>query len=311
MIEDVKDNVRNETLETLKFEYKEVHAYWRILTDIRFKLLAFVPTLAGLGVVLIPNEPLGAFAVGLLGFIATLGITFYDQRNTELYNASIHRAAVLEREITKFKATRMIKCYDGANVGGIFCLRPKRGRKFLGILMYHDRGLSMVYASALGAWLFIIINSILKLIFWPLTFSLLLAALLAIVIYLILQWPERSKYLFSIATKFEGELNNGSISEELKKEFKNHRFSLPDNATVKKEKKGEITERLFIISWQGKQQLSVSSVVNLLRHNPISWKKLKSLITDEKKFIIRKGEGKLTIYGSGKPREGARGGERD
>jgi hypothetical protein len=190
MTEDVKDNVRNEKLESLKLEYKEVHAYWRTLTDIRFKLLAFVPTLAGLGVVLIPKttgtEPLGAFAFGLLGFIATLGITFYDQRNSELYNASLKRARFLECEM-KFKASHPNKCCDDANVGGIFCLRPERERRFLGIKMWHDRALAMVYASALGAWLFIIISSILKLILWPSgTFSLLLPVLLAIVIYKIL-----------------------------------------------------------------------------------------------------------------------------
>jgi hypothetical protein len=38
------------------------------------------------------------------------------------------------------------------------------------------------------------------------------------------------EYLFSIDTKFEEKLNNGIISEELKKEFKKNRFSLPDNA---------------------------------------------------------------------------------
>lgn len=66
-------------------------------------------------------------------------------------------------------------------------------------------------------------------------------------------------YLFSIDTKFEEELNKGIISEELKEEFKKNGFSLPDNATVKKEEK----------KWE---------------------------ITDEKKFIIRKEEGKLNIY---------------
>jgi len=164
----------------LKLEYKEIHSYWRTLTDIRFKLLAFVPTVAGLGVTFIPKttEPLEAFTIGLLGFIATLGITFYDQRNSELYNAVINIAPFLEEKM-KFE-------------GGTFLSRPDPGRKFFGILMWHDRALAMVYASALGAWLFIIISSILKLILWPLTFSLLLAALLAIVIFLILQGPKRS-----------------------------------------------------------------------------------------------------------------------
>ena len=72
----------------------------------------------------------------------------------------------------------------------------------------------------------------------------------------------KSSYLFSIDTKFEEKLNNGSISEELKKEFKKNRFSLPDNASVKKEEEKK---------WA---------------------------ITDEKKFIIRKEEGKLNIYKS-------------
>ena len=38
MVEDVNDNVRNERLEALKLEYKEVNSYWRTLTVIRFKL---------------------------------------------------------------------------------------------------------------------------------------------------------------------------------------------------------------------------------------------------------------------------------
>jgi hypothetical protein len=177
MTEDVKDNVRNETSDTLKLEYKEFNSYWRTLAVIRFKLLAFVPTLAGLGVVLILNanniEPLEAFAIGLFGFIATLGITFYDQRNSQLYNGAINMACLLEDDMN-FRA-------------GIFSSRPDRTLKFLGIKIWHDQALAMVYASALGAWLFIIISSILKLIPWPSgTFSLLLSVLLAILLAIVI-----------------------------------------------------------------------------------------------------------------------------
>jgi hypothetical protein len=56
-------------------------------------------------------------------------------------------------------------------------------------------------------------------------------------------------------------LNNGSISEELKKVFKNNRETLSDNATVKKE--------------EGEKK----------------W-----VITDGKKFIIREEDGKLNIH---------------
>jgi hypothetical protein len=65
--------------------------------------------------------------------------------------------------------------------------------------------------------------------------------------------------LFSIDIEFEEDLNKGVIPGKLKSEFKNTGFSLSDNATVTKEK-GE-------------------------------WK-----ITDEKKFSIRKEEGKLNVY---------------
>jgi hypothetical protein len=70
------------------------------------------------------------------------------------------------------------------------------------------------------------------------------------------------KCLLSIDAKFEAELNNGSISEELKMEFKKNRVPLPDNVTVEKEGR---------------------------REN-------KGEITDGKKIIIRKEDGKLNIY---------------
>jgi PGF-CTERM protein len=72
--------------------------------------------------------------------------------------------------------------------------------------------------------------------------------------------PLFGKYLFSIDTKFEEELNNSIISEELKKEFEKNRFPLSDNATVKKEEEEK-----------------------------------EGVITDEKKFILRKGERELHV----------------
>ena len=74
------------------------------------------------------------------------------------------------------------------------------------------------------------------------------------------QHDEEKRYLFSIDPKFEEELNNGILSEEPKKKFEKNGFSLPDNVAVKKEEEKEWT------------------------------------ITDEKKFIIIKEEGKLNIY---------------
>ncbi|MBE9594775.1 MAG: carboxypeptidase regulatory-like domain-containing protein, partial [Proteobacteria bacterium] len=66
--------------------------------------------------------------------------------------------------------------------------------------------------------------------------------------------------LFSIDAEFEEDLNNGIISEKLKDIFKTKGFPLSENAMVTKEKENE-------------------------------W-----VITNEKKFIVRKEKGKLNIY---------------
>ena len=72
--------------EKLKLDYEQTHQLIRVFTDIRFKLLAFVPTLTGAAVALLSNVDNRAttFTVGLLGLFVTLGIVFYEMRNTVL-----------------------------------------------------------------------------------------------------------------------------------------------------------------------------------------------------------------------------------
>lgn len=69
------------------------------LTDVRFKLVAFVPTLTGAAVALLMTgevEPFerGVLALGGISFV--LGIVIYDLRNTQHYNSAIGRAIELE-----------------------------------------------------------------------------------------------------------------------------------------------------------------------------------------------------------------------
>ena len=70
----------------------------------------------------------------------------------------------------------------------------------------------------------------------------------------------KKRYLFSIDAKFEDDLNNGILSEELKNIFKTKEFPLSENAKVTEEK-----EKKWVIA-------------------------------NEEKFIIRKEDGKLNIY---------------
>jgi hypothetical protein len=73
----------------------------RTLVDIRLKLLAFVPTIAGASVGLVghPRPAADLLGVGLLGLVATLGIFLYELRNSQIYDAALDRAAQLEREL--------------------------------------------------------------------------------------------------------------------------------------------------------------------------------------------------------------------
>ena len=132
--------------ETLRTEYEQVNENIRSLADIRFRLVALVPTVGGVAAYLLskladkePYHPL-ILGISILGFLATLGVTFYDQRNSQLYNALFDRGKALERALDL--------------PDGQFSKRPGRSRRLLFMLVGHDPGLALIYAPVLGAWLF-------------------------------------------------------------------------------------------------------------------------------------------------------------
>lgn len=150
-------------------DYELTHAYFKFLAEIRFKLLAFVPTLSGVAVALLAksSDKEVALPLGLLGFVVTLGIIIYELRNTVFYDAAIHRAKWLELLLG------LPLCTQQEQVGGLFNERPAskphstkhdRTIKLFGITVKHDRGLAIIYGAALGGWVFIIVNSLLTLL---------------------------------------------------------------------------------------------------------------------------------------------------
>lgn len=154
----------------LDLEYAQINDNFRFLADVRFKLLAFVPTLGGAAVFVLANlgleagksqassnpELLIVLLVSLFGFLATLGITLYDQRNSELYNALIHRAKYLEKAFGIQGAPGGLKI---VSYGGQFNERPRKSRRII-FLAGHDLALALIYGPLLGAWLFPILYSI-------------------------------------------------------------------------------------------------------------------------------------------------------
>lgn len=159
--------------QAVSLEYGQINQNFRFLADVRFKLLALLPVLGGASVFILSkfgleagNLPAGSagellivLLVSAFGFLVTLGITIYDQRNSELYNALIHRAKFLEDQLRLPVAPGGLK---KSLVGGQFNERPKRGRRII-FQAGHDLALALIYGPLLGAWVFPFLYSLLRL----------------------------------------------------------------------------------------------------------------------------------------------------
>lgn len=136
----------------LRLDYDHTLDQLRTLTDVRFKLLALVPTVSGVAIGLLgrPRSAAELLAVGLLGLCATLGILVYELRNTQLSDYATQRAKAVERELG------LVSAFGAAGPGGLYSERPDRSVHVLGVELGHDRGLSLVYGAALAGWSYLV-----------------------------------------------------------------------------------------------------------------------------------------------------------
>lgn len=138
------DAVKSEHQEVLLSLYGEICSSWRLLTDVRFKLLGLVPTASVVVLIalLSRNQPteglsrISQLAVIVFGFCITLGLTIYDRRNSQLYNDLISRGRRIEHEL-------------GIDTGH-FLGRPEPTDK----LVNHSNATNLIYLTALLGWLF-------------------------------------------------------------------------------------------------------------------------------------------------------------
>src|SRR3954452_7637990 len=124
-------------------DYAETTQLLRTLVDVRFKLVAFVPTISGLAVGLLGSGRSAAelLAVGGLGLTATLGILVYELRNTQLHDYALARAKTLEGRLGI----------------GLYSEEPTGDVRFFGVAVAaHDRGLALVYGAAVGGWAYLV-----------------------------------------------------------------------------------------------------------------------------------------------------------
>ncbi len=137
----------------LLLDYGQTTDLLRSVTDIRFKLLALVPTISGLAVGLLSRHASAPelLAVGGLGLLATLGIVVYELRNTQLYDYAIYRATVLETELGQ------ISIFNPPQPGGLYSERPGHDLRVLGLATAgHERGLAFVYGAAIAGWCYLV-----------------------------------------------------------------------------------------------------------------------------------------------------------
>ena len=111
----------SEQVDRLRLDYQQTTSLLSELSDVRFKLLALVPTLSGAAVAVLsrPSSTAELLAVGLIGLLATVGVLLYELRNTQLYDYGLKRAQLLERELGLFST-------DSGAAAGRPVLRPPR-----------------------------------------------------------------------------------------------------------------------------------------------------------------------------------------
>jgi hypothetical protein len=135
--------------EALLKEYGEVVNTFRMLTEIRFKLLGFLPLAAGAAAtVLAGKEPsVSTLAFSIFGSVATIGLVTYNMRNDQLYDTLVARASAIER---------ILGIPDGA-----FGNRPRPWLQLAGGAwkVDHRTAIAAIYGASLGLWLFGVLDA--------------------------------------------------------------------------------------------------------------------------------------------------------
>jgi hypothetical protein len=124
-------------------EFGEACSAWRLLTEVRFKLLALIPPVSALALTGIvsakgPLEGTGRsvrLAAAVFGLLITTALYIYERRNSELYSYLVNRAEQMECELGVERA--------------VFRGRPRPSRS----LMSHRVALHLIYGLVLAAWI--------------------------------------------------------------------------------------------------------------------------------------------------------------
>lgn len=142
------------TQDALFVDYQRTAEAHKTLVDVRFRLLALVPALAAAGFALLRGEATDkVVGVAAIGLVATIAVTIYEIRNTQLHDAAVHRLKHLEG-LLAFPPS-----VPDTTLGGVMRERPRGYR--IGVLgLYHDFALALAYSASVGAWYWLLSTSL-------------------------------------------------------------------------------------------------------------------------------------------------------
>jgi hypothetical protein len=138
--------------EALLKEYGEVASNLRLLTDIRFKLLALLPIAAAAATALLSSgsgrdgaAEVRALGLSLFGLVVTVALATYNDRNDQHYDALVGRAASIEWQLG---------LSDGAfanRPASWFAVKLPIGRSWP---IEHRTPIALIYGASVALWLF-------------------------------------------------------------------------------------------------------------------------------------------------------------
>lgn len=144
-------------------DYERTVATIHQLTEVRFKLAAFLPALTGAAVALLAASELGPLTTATLGFgglCFSLGIVLYDLRNSQHYNSAIGRATELEKVLgfDVFAPDRHPGVF-GSRRDTTSNVKADGRDHFVGLSVRHGTALALVYTAVIGAWIWVVLRA--------------------------------------------------------------------------------------------------------------------------------------------------------
>ena len=180
--------------EDLRTVYQELCKAYHAIDDFRTKLLGFLPLVSGVGIFFLLNDAFPKatngsstapflVAIGIFGFVATLGLFSYELHAVRRCRALIKVGGRIE---------------DRMGIGGQFWHRPPDIANFIGPAL----AACLIYPAVLGVWIYVAF-----IFMWP------LVALVVAPLVFLLSFVASSKSNFKDVTLRSEPNRRGELSE--------------------------------------------------------------------------------------------------